>query len=134
MNHDARYNGWTNFTTWAVFTWLDEPDWIDPEFDPIGYSGSVQAVADRLREAVTSSIPCDNPGIWYDLASHALDSVNWTEIAEHLVDGACLYCGAQSPAMHEVPPAQDDISWRELARHHEPDCEWVRTRAHRRDA
>lgn len=46
----------------------------------------------------------------------------------------CLYCGVMVRAMSEEerPPAiNDDSAWEALAADHAPDCDWVRTRAHR---
>ena len=48
----------------------------------------------------------------------------------------CLYCGATIPGCTDcpnAPPEDDDTAWAELAAQHREDCEWVLTRAHRRD-
>ena len=43
----------------------------------------------------------------------------------------CIYCD------HDVenvdPKKLDEEGWKEIAREHAPDCEWVLTRAHTRD-
>ena len=53
----------------------------------------------------------------------------------------CIYCGYeiegevddQGVAMDPVPAIDDDDAWRDIAQHHADDCEWVLTRAHRRE-
>ncbi|RLC85442.1 MAG: hypothetical protein DRJ03_11700 [Chloroflexi bacterium] len=47
----------------------------------------------------------------------------------------CLYCDMwiEKEISDEVPATDDDEEWAELAKHHEGDCEWVATRAHRKD-
>lgn len=46
----------------------------------------------------------------------------------------CLCCWAMIPSASAevVPPVDDDAAWAEIAGQHADDCEWVRTRAHRR--
>ena len=48
-------------------------------------------------------------------------------------DNRCIYCGAaiESSAIELVPDVDDVEAWLALATHHESDCEWVCTRAHR---
>lgn len=45
----------------------------------------------------------------------------------------CIYCDRAVPHRETVPPATDDEAWDELATEHYEDCEWVATRAHRRE-
>lgn len=44
----------------------------------------------------------------------------------------CMYCGAVVP-VEEPPKVGDDEEWRRLAVVHNWGCEWVETRAHRRE-
>lgn len=49
----------------------------------------------------------------------------------------CTYCSRDVPAAgtdKAVPALDDDDAWDALAHHHARGCEWVVTRAHRRDA
>jgi hypothetical protein len=48
------------------------------------------------------------------------------------VGAECLYCGRDSD-LDATPAVDDDAAWGALARDHAADCEWVVTRAHRRD-
>lgn len=45
----------------------------------------------------------------------------------------CIYCDREvpAPASEPVPDVRDDEAWEALAAEHEPDCEWITTRAHR---
>ena len=48
----------------------------------------------------------------------------------------CAYCSHDVPAADAtdaVPPIDDDDAWTDRAKHHLPSCEWILTRAHRRD-
>ena len=46
--------------------------------------------------------------------------------------GHCIYCHQLVADGVTIPAGDDDVAWRALAVHHNPDCEWVNTRAHRR--
>ena len=45
----------------------------------------------------------------------------------------CAYCSRDvATDVDEAPHAvDDDAAWAEFAAEHAPDCEWIRTRAHR---
>lgn len=45
----------------------------------------------------------------------------------------CASCGAVLRS-EEVPGVEDDAAWTRLAAEHDPGCEWIATRAHRRRA
>lgn len=47
----------------------------------------------------------------------------------------CAYCAADVPLTDavDVPDEDDDEEWAELADLHDDDCEWIETRAHRRE-
>lgn len=45
----------------------------------------------------------------------------------------CLYCGADTKERDPVPSVGDDEAWGRLAAEHRAGCEWIQTRAHRRD-
>ncbi len=75
-----KYNDWTNYQTWLVFSWLTSKDrdcsyWTNKarDFDESDLSN-------QLRNAVKSEAP-DLPGLYSDLLDSALSEVNWLEIA-----------------------------------------------------
>jgi hypothetical protein len=47
----------------------------------------------------------------------------------------CVYCYTECScsdcASEQVPAVADDAAWAKLARHHDVNCEWILTRAHR---
>jgi hypothetical protein len=45
----------------------------------------------------------------------------------------CADCGREHALTDGVPDADDDEAWGKLAAEHDNDCEWIATRAHRRD-
>lgn len=101
-----KYQGWTNYETWAVKLWIDneEPDYrywqaetrrhlatAKPAFDfqtkedaaRIGLAGQLK---DEHEEAATEALNSDNkPTVFTDLLNAALGSVNWHEIAASLI-------------------------------------------------
>lgn len=98
---DARYNGWTNYETWAVALWLDnEPGdydamermaqeaWDDAE--ATSYMTREQAaryaLAEAIREEMTEAMPDLGASMWSDLLGAAVSSVDWYEIADHYLD------------------------------------------------
>lgn len=44
----------------------------------------------------------------------------------------CEYCDSDEITTVKVPAVNDDKAWARIASEHNPDCEWVETRAHRR--
>jgi hypothetical protein len=44
----------------------------------------------------------------------------------------CAYCYCEVSSL-DVPDVTDDDAWEALAHEHEDHCEWVLTRAHRRE-
>lgn len=85
------YNGWSNYPTWAVALWLDN--------DPGTYEESRAIVRDALesralridaddalREYVREMVELDEASLRADLLGFALDSVDWREITDALLD------------------------------------------------
>ena len=50
--------------------------------------------------------------------------------AEHEADVECIYCYSLTTPV-DVPTVGDDAMWDAIAGEHDPECEWVQTRAHR---
>ena len=46
---------------------------------------------------------------------------------------ACVYCHANGLLDEPVPAEDDDAAWERMATEHQPGCEWIATRAHRRE-
>lgn len=66
------------------------------------------------------------------LQCHGQDVAQYFDDAKRQRAGCCPSCGMMVwQASVEVPSANDDWRWWEIANEHAYDCEWVETRAHR---
>ena len=81
--NDTSYNGWTNYATWRVN--LEIFDGHDPEgFD---FDQGAYRLGKDLREYAEQLIEDTSiEGLARDYALAFLLDVNWTEIAEHMID------------------------------------------------
>lgn len=106
--NDEKYNGWTNYETWATNLWMDneessykharqmardtlievcEEDFENPTEKE--KDDAYCALSETLKEDMESSVPELPNGIFSDLLNAALSEINWHEIAQHLID-ECL--------------------------------------------
>lgn len=100
MTADSTYNGWTNYQTWNVALWLANEEgpynhwrqatrdaWKGAQADETATRAQRTAytLAVRLKDELTDGAP-ELTGTYGDLLGHALASVNWDEIARHMVD------------------------------------------------
>lgn len=99
------YNGWTNYETWATHLWLSNEEgsynyWRDaagesfraavdlPEGNILTPSEQARYhLAERLKDEIEENIPPEVCGTMYrDLLGAALSEVNWSEIANALLE------------------------------------------------
>ncbi len=100
--------------------------------------GATEADLARFRDACERVLPAfkDDGEPWdedYQSATQQATDYVWNDgdFEDRLSAGACIYCGNLVDDALMVPPANDDNAWIALAPGHQPDCEWIATRAHR---
>lgn len=80
-------SGWTNYETRNVKLWIDnEEGSLDYWQERAEVSGQDETgLADELKDFFQEMMPPVH-GIWADLLQSSLDSVNWREIAENMLE------------------------------------------------
>ena len=80
------YNGWTNYETWAVFTWLNNEETTYRRLRAIaraeGPSGTEKDKHLQVWIEAMNPFRDAEGSIYSDLLPHALGRVNWTAIIE----------------------------------------------------
>ena len=77
------YNGWSNYQTWLVSSWLDNDEfWTDNIRDVIASLDTPREQAKELEFWVRENIVESTASLQTDLLNSALDDVNWLEIIE----------------------------------------------------
>lgn len=88
------------------------------------------SLADGDAEALTDELERDlTPSEW--AMAKRLFEQRARELLEPKHD-QCQYCGVDVPSDEEVPDEDDDEAWAAEAKKHASWCEWVTSRAHRR--
>ena len=90
------YNGWTNYETWNVHLWITGNDqgtydyWREQTELCLDTPGEIldatYALSVALKAEHIDNIPETLKGVYADLLGAALSEVNWTEIAQSLID------------------------------------------------
>lgn len=105
---DRSYNGWTNYETWVVNLWMDNEEgshdyWVEIAENIYNNHAKEQKHFSKMEDAVviladklkndheeTKDEILENvrltASVWADLLGAALCEVNWSEIAEHLLE------------------------------------------------
>ena len=93
---------------------------------------------EAIRQAGGALVKASDGSVIFDArdwAPNAID-IEWinTKLRANFGLEQCAYCSAVVEDRPGVPNLDDDATWIKLAEDHLPGCEWVETRAHRRDA
>lgn len=96
MSKEERYNGWTNYETWAVDLWIGNEEseynyWCEQAHgvkrdypkDEQGYT-LADMLKDRIEEEAEHAIP--DASMFSDLLRAAISEVDFGEIAKGLLD------------------------------------------------
>lgn len=99
MATEEKYNGWTNYETWAVNLWIGNEEgaylhWQEqalaakalPEDSAWGNRTASITLQNKLKREITEEAPDLGCTLYADLLTAALSSVNWTEIADALLE------------------------------------------------
>lgn len=84
------YQGHTNYETWAVKLWIDNEQasqeyWQERASECMDMPDAQYTLADWIKDETETLAP-EIEGVYSDLLSAALSSVNWREIAEGMID------------------------------------------------
>jgi hypothetical protein len=99
---DTRFNGWTNYATWAVAVWVASDEdrqfyWCEQATLHRAYSSrdqmilegrwtpeetAIYSLADQLKEETSGNAREIVDCAYFDLLNAAFSEVNWEEIAE----------------------------------------------------
>jgi hypothetical protein len=105
MSDNNKYNGWTNYETWATALWIDndrgaseywreraeaasdkEP-FNQAEYDSKDHwCDAAVSLGDAMREEFLEAMPDLGPSLWADLLNASMCEVNWIEIAHSLLE------------------------------------------------
>ncbi len=79
------YNGWTNFPTWATFTWLssDEDTYDEARKMAMGAQNAEQALKRHVEDMVYGDEYVE-PCLRSEFIGWALEYVNWPEVIRGL--------------------------------------------------
>ena len=96
-----KYNGWTNYETWAVALWLDNEQSSQEYWNEVARECANEAATDGDKQTDASCYLADqlkehhelacnelqgvDGTVFADLLNAAISEVNWYEIAKHYV-------------------------------------------------
>ena len=86
MANDTTHNGWTNYETWLVVSWLTNDEHELEILEEVAHgSNHLWEKAEMLKDMVLDNNPMDDQhrvGMYRDLLYASIERVNWREIIE----------------------------------------------------
>jgi hypothetical protein len=106
---ETSYQGWTNYATWCVASWLMNESgsyhhWRDRTRSTVRGAWSMENVfngrwtetegariglSSQLKEEIQEAIPLIDASLYSDLLQSAMDNVEWPEIARSFIENFC---------------------------------------------
>tara|TARA_E500000305_G_C4011451_1_gene233048 strand:- start:1357 stop:1758 length:402 start_codon:yes stop_codon:yes gene_type:complete len=93
ITNTTKYNGWTNYETWACNLWFCSFDFTDLMyiFDGCEDKGDIlntieDYIKDYVEEFVEDATPSNTHGFIQDMINSAIQEIDFRDIAEHYVD------------------------------------------------
>jgi hypothetical protein len=88
---DKKYQGWTNYETWAVALWLNNEEgsyryWREQAREWCDYEDTTIHLVEQLKEELNEAAPELGTTLYADLMNSALERVDWYEIAESFLE------------------------------------------------
>ena len=90
-----QYNGYVNYQTWVTSLWLDNDQgsyshWLGIAKELVEDDADTASweLGKLIKEYHEEFKPTEVSGVYSDLLQHALDSVDWEEVAESFVESA----------------------------------------------
>ena len=82
-----KYNGWSNYETWAVNLWIDNDEYLCQEFNSRAHHffDNYQAerkLAGEIETRVNEMNPLNDASMYTDILNNGLTNVDYYEIAE----------------------------------------------------
>jgi hypothetical protein len=84
---DSTYNGWTNYETWSLYTWLTNEEHSSLEWEQRAKRarGDANALAEELKRETFENAPDLGASFYSDMLTAAIGEIDWYEIAEHFI-------------------------------------------------
>lgn len=83
-----KYNGWPNYPTWLVYTWLGscQEDYLKAR-RIAKRAKSIGHAADNLKKFIEKKNPLAEGGnLFVDMITYAIYQVDWNRLAERLIE------------------------------------------------
>lgn len=94
MTNPNKYNGWTNYETWLCNLWFDNFEFTDilDMFEGVEDKIDIRIrIEDYIKEYVEEFVesylaPGDTHGFIHDMLNSSIQTIDFSDIAEHYVD------------------------------------------------